>query len=397
MTGNIRVAGEQKQGLARAGQIYHDRDIRMRQLKAEGRKVLGYLDIYPVLEMLTALDLVPFGILGDIKEPISRADACLPTIVCPFLRSALDLGLKGRYDFLDGLVAAHTCEVGEKWAHIWRIYIDLPYIHYIDTPHTTHQSAREHLAVLLSDFQGTLESFTGAKLTPERLRRAIRMHNEQRALVRGLYDLRKPDPPLIAGTEVVQVLVALISLPVEEGNELLRQVIDEVKQRHDGPKKKPARLLLWGSVVDSTDLIAMIEDLEANVVMDDTFVGSRAYFSDVKLTDDPLEGLAEHYLVDIRNPRTFRETALDEANRKDYWADLESRHGYLKDYAREWNVNGVILQTLRYCDIQGYEVPGLKDYLEHIGLPCTYLEWNYSQAALSPLRTRVQAFLEVIG
>ncbi|MBA7552700.1 hypothetical protein ES705_45270 [subsurface metagenome] len=78
-------------------------------------------------------------------------------------------------------------------------------------------------------------------------------------------------------------------------------------------------------------------------------------------------------------------------------ADLESRFGYLKNYAKEWNVNGVIIQALRYCDVHGYEVPGLKDYLDNISLPNIYLEHDYSEAALAPLRTRVQAFLEVIG
>ncbi|MEK0338414.1 MAG: 2-hydroxyacyl-CoA dehydratase family protein, partial [Nitrosopumilus sp.] len=62
-----------------------------------------------------------------------------------------------------------------------------------------------------------------------------------------------------------------------------------------------------------------------------------------------------------------------------------------------WQVNGVILQVLRYCDIHGYEVPALKDYLESIGLPGIYLEHDYSKVALAQLRTRVQAFLEIIG
>jgi len=89
-------------GLSRAKEIYQDRTSRVRELKAEGKKVIGYLDIFPVLEMLTALDLVPYRILGDMSEPITKADTCLPTVVCPFLRSVMDLGLKGKYDFLDG-------------------------------------------------------------------------------------------------------------------------------------------------------------------------------------------------------------------------------------------------------------------------------------------------------
>ncbi len=387
----------ESQGLKRAKEIYQDRTGRIKEVKAEGKKVIGYLDIYPVLEMLTALDLVPYRMLGDMSEPITKADTCLPTVVCPFLRSVMDLGLKGKYDFLDGAVMAHPCEVAEKMAHIWRIYLDPPYFHFIDTPHTTHVAAQKHHKELLKDLKKTLESFTGKELSAVRLQEAIKVHNQQRALVRELYALRKPAPPLISGTETLQVMVALVSIPVEEGNELLRQVISEVKQRKGYPPKKSARLLVWGSVVNSIAIIDMIESIGANVVMDDNSTGSRAYFSDVESTQDPLDGLAYHYLVELKSPRTFRETVLDKANRKDYMTDLENRFGYLKDYAKEWNVNGVIFQALRYCDTHGYEVPGLKDYLDNIGLPSIYLEHDYSEAALAQLRTRVQAFLEVIG
>ncbi|MFC2017039.1 2-hydroxyacyl-CoA dehydratase subunit D [Chloroflexota bacterium] len=389
------IEGE-SQGLARVSEIYQDRTLRVNQLKAEGKKVMGYLCIYPVLEMMTALDLVPFRILGNMKEPITKADACLPTVVCPFIRSCMDLGLKGEYDFLDGMVMAHVCDVGEKAAHIWRTYINHPYFHFIDTPHTVHEASQKQHKELLKDFKETLESFTGKELSPGRLKEAIEAHNQQRALVRELYELRKPDPPLISGTQTLQVMVALMSLPVEEGNRLLRQVISEVKERKNGSPKKSVRLLIWGSIIDDISLIEMIESLDANVVMDDTCVGSRCYFPDVELTEDSLDGLAYRYLVELKCPRTFREATFGET-KKDYMADLRSRFGYLGDYAKQWNANGVIIQSVRYCDIHGYEVPGVKDYLDNIGLPNIYLEHDYSEAALAPLRTRVQAFLEVIG
>ncbi len=384
------------QGLSKARDIYQNRAQRVRELKAKGKKVLGYLCIYPVLEMMTAADLVPYRILGDMAEPVTRADACLPTVVCPFLRSALDLGLKGQYDFLDGVVMAHSCEVGEKLAHIWRTYLSYSYSHFIDVPHTIHQAAREQFKNQLKDFKETLESFAGIELSPDHLREAIKVHNHQRALVRELYDLRKPDPPLISGTETLQVMVALMSIPAEEGNELLRQIISEVRQRRDVPRKQSARLLIWGSIIDDIALIDLMESSGASVVMDDTCVGSRAYFSDVEPTDDPLDGLAYCYLVELKCPRTFRGDTYDGA-RKDYLIDLDNRFGYLKDYIREWHVDGVVLQSVRYCDIHGYEVPALRDYLDSVGVPSIYLEHDYSQAALAPLKTRVQAFLEMIA
>ena len=390
------MAEEGKQGLARVREIYQDRSRRVRELRAEGKKVVGYLCIYPVLEMMTALDLVPYRIFGDMREPITKADACLPTVVCPFIRSCLDLALKDKYDFLDGVVMAHVCDVGEKTAHIWHIHLNPPYFHFIDTPHTVHRAAITQHKELLKDFKRTLESLAGKELSLGKLKEAIEAHNQQRALVRELYELRKPAPPLISGTETLQVMKALMSLPVEEGSRLLRQVISEVKERKDGPQKKPTRLLVWGSIIDDIALMEMIEGLEANVVMDDTCVGSRCYFPDVELTEEPLDGLAYRYLVELKCPRTFREAIFGETE-KEHMADLESRFGYLRNYAKEWDVNGVILQSVRYCDIHGYEVPGLRDYLDKIGLPNTYLEHDYSEAALAPLRTRVQAFLEVIG
>jgi bzd-type benzoyl-CoA reductase N subunit len=387
--------GENK-GLARVNKLYQDRTYRVKELRAEGKKVGGYLCIYPVLEILTALDIVPYRLFGDMREPITKADACLPTVVCPFVRSMLDLGLKGRYDFLDGVVMAHVCDVAEKSAHIWQTYVKTPYAYFIDTPHTMHEAAQKEHKQLLSDFKKSLESFTGKKLTPEKLREAIVVHNEQRALVRELYELRKSDPPIISGTETVQVMRALMSIPVEEGNALLREVISEVKERKNGPKKQPLRLLIWGSIIDDIPFIEMIESVGGNVVMDDTCVGSRAYFPDVELTDDPLDGLSYRYLAELKCPRTFREAVPGEL-KKDYMTDLEGRFGYLKNYADEWSVNGVILQSVRYCDIHGYEVPGLRDYLDNVGLPSIYLEHVYDEASLAPLRTRVQAFLEVIG
>jgi benzoyl-CoA reductase/2-hydroxyglutaryl-CoA dehydratase subunit BcrC/BadD/HgdB len=235
-----------------------------------------------------------------------------------------------------------------------------------------------------------LEEFAGIELTAGMLEESIVLHNEQRALVRELYELKREDPPPISGVETLQLLVAVCSLPVEEGNTLLRESIREVKERTDGPEKQPFRFLMWGSPLDDTVLTEMIEGCGVNVVIDDTCLGSRVYWDDVKSISDPVEDLARHYLVDIRCPRTFREMGST------YEADLESRFGYIKDLVTKWQANGAILQSMKYCDTHGYEVPALQDYLKGIGMPAFYLEHEYMMVALAPLKTRVQAFLEML-
>ena len=186
-----------------------------------------------------------------------------------------------------------------------------------------------------------------------------------------------------------------MSLPVTEGNELLGQIISEVKERTDGPQKKPARLLVWSSTTDALDIMQIFE-AGANVVMDESCVGIRAYRADVRLTDDPLDGLTHYYVTEITCARTFRETIFGEV-KKDYMADLESRFGYLKDISREWNADGAIFLLVRYCDPFAFEMPSLKDYFDSLGIPSTYIEYDYTEGSLAPLRTRIEAFLETIG
>jgi benzoyl-CoA reductase subunit C len=382
-------------GLALAADIYNNRTRRVLELQRQGKKIFGYLCIYPILEMLTAFDIVPIRLFGDINEPITKANNYLPTVVCPFLRSYLDLGLKGKYNFLDGIITSHICDVGAGVPAIWNYAIKTPYTYHFDTPHTMRESAEAYHRTLLDSLQQSLEEYTGKKLSPQKLAEAVKKYNGQRALVRALYDLKKPDPPLVSGVETIQVIKAVQSLPVDEGSALLQEVIAEAKTRRNGPVKKSGRLMLWGSILDNSNLVAMIESLDANVVMDDTCVGSRPYFNDVKITPNPLDGLAEHYLNHIKCPRTF--IAEYFAKEKDHISDLKRRYGYLGDYARDWQVNGVILEALKYCDTHGYEVPSVKDYIQEIGLPSLYLEHDYTPGMISPLKTRVQGFLEIIA
>ena len=385
---------DKSKGLSKASEIYQNRSHRVKELKAEGKKIIGYPCMYVPLEIITALDLAPYRTYGDIREPVTEADRALPTAFCPIMRTCLDCALKAKDDFLDGMVAIHSCDPQDKTTRVWQSYVSYPYFHLIDMPGTLRTESLEYFKGQLNDFKKTVESFAGKELSSDKLKAAIELHNRQRALVRELYELTKLDSPLISGTEMLQVIKALMSLPAAEGNELLGQVISEVKERTGGPEKKPARLLIWSSTVDDVDIMQLFE-AGANVVMDESCGGIRAYRADVKLTDDPLDGLTHYYLEEITCARTFREAVFGEA-RKDYIADLDSRFGYLKGFTREWNVNGAILFLVRYCDPFAFEMPDLKDYFDHLGIPSTYIEYDYTQGSLAPLRTRVEAFLETI-
>jgi len=388
-----------KHGLARAREICEDRAQRVRDLKEEGGTVMGYLCIYPPLEMVTALGMTPYRVFGNMREPVTEADRGLPVAFCPFVRSCLDLGVKKEYEFVDGMVATHACDAMEKAAHVWERMVEHPYFHFIEIPTKVNSRAEAVFKGELLAFKKTLEHFARQEMSSEKLKDAIALHNEQRSLVRDLYELRKPDPPLISGPETLLMLKAAMSLPVGEANALLREVIEEVRTREEGPKAGLPRLLVWGSIVDDVRLMELIEKAGCNVVVDDTCVGSRAYWKDVDVTADPIDGITHHYLADIKCARTFFEVAESEKSpiSKDRSSDLDARFGYLKHMVDGWNVDGALVQSVKYCDTHGFDVPDVREYFSSIGVPNIYLEHDYTEGSLAPLRTRVQGFLEMIA
>jgi benzoyl-CoA reductase/2-hydroxyglutaryl-CoA dehydratase subunit BcrC/BadD/HgdB len=341
--------------------------------------------------MITAADLVPYRITGSMKESVALADAYLETIACPFTRSCLDIALKGSYDFLDGYIVPHSCDNIVKLYEIWTYDIKHTYAHFVNVPHTLSPASLEFFEAELVTFKRSLERFSEREVTAEALSRSIQLHNEQRALVRKLYDLRKQDPPLLSGAEMTKVIVAVMSTPVTEANELLEAAIEEVQTRRNGPQRKPARLMVYGTGNEETTFIEIVEESGANVVIDDLCFGTRPFWFEIEIGENPLPSIASSYLAKLNCPRTYRESPGS------HQEDLENRFGHLYKFANDFKVNGVILYINRYCDTHAFDAPDVKEYLGRKGLPVLEIEGDYPLGGIAGLKTRIQAFLETVS
>lgn len=385
------MADMESSGLNLAEKYYNHYGSRARELKSSGERVIGYLSALCPVEILTAAGVVPLRLKGNMAEAITKADAHMETIVCPFVRNVFDAALKGRYDFLDGMVLPHQCDSMERTVDVWSYNLNLPYWHFLNFPHTTDDPSLAFTSEILRIFVNTLERFTGKQITRERLREAVEAHNRNRRAMRALYALRKADPPLISGTEMMKVLVAAMSLPVEESTALIEGVAGEVERRKDGLPKGAARIMLVGDQIDDAAIIQAIEGTGARLVMDDLSMGSKIYWQDVDTTDDPIDGIAERYLRKLKLPTTYVGTG------DTYQENLKARFGHMVQYVEEFKVNGVILLIYKYCDPYGFEVPAVKSFIESAGTPVLYIEDEYSVSSLARVKTRIEAFLEMIA
>jgi len=369
-------------GLARAKELYEEKGKRAKELRAQGRKVLGYMCLFAPPEIMHAAGVLPYRLRGDLREPITSAHAYVEPFGCPYVRNLFDQDLKGKNAFLDGIVMSHSCDMVQRIYGIWTYNHKPPFQYFVNVPHTTVPWSREFYKRELGFFKEKMEQFTGNEVSDAKLREAIGLYNQNRALIRGLYELRKEEPPLISGTEVLEVLVAGMGIPVEEFNELAEEVTEEVKARGEGPQKRAARLLVYGSVSDDTTFVKLVEESGANVVTDDTCIGTRSFLHDVPETPDPLDGLVDTYFVDFMCPRTDRGTDI-------------ARFQYILDLAREYDANGVIMYLYAFCDPHKFDAPDVGRFLEQAGLPVHLTDDEYTLTNLAASRTRVQAFAEM--
>ena len=378
--------------LLKVENYYQNYGLRARELKDQGQKVIAYLCSLVPVEIITAAGCVPFRIRGDVHEPITKGDTNLETIACPFLRSCFDVSLKGRYDFSDGLIIPHACDSMARTYSTWRYSLGLPYSHFINVPHTLSASSMEFFIAELNTFRKSLGRFVGKEISDDDLAQAIDLYNENRDKAKALYELRKPDPPLVSGAELATILTVGMSLPVTESNELFDEVLEKLTQRNKAPYAKAPRILIDGACVDNIDFIKLIEESGANVVADSLCIGTRDYWPHTEVGGDPMKALAHRYLDKINCPRTYREKVGET-----YQEDLVSRFGDIGSLSKEFTVDGVILYIYKYCDPFGFEVPARKAYLDSLKIPVLYLEDEYSAGTIGRLRTRIQAFLEMIG
>jgi benzoyl-CoA reductase subunit C len=371
---------------------YRDYGVRARELKNEGKKVIGYICSFVPLEIISASGAIPFRVRGNIHEPITKGDTFLETIVCPYYRSIFDLSVKGKYDFLSGLVIPHGCDSMVRSFSTWSYSLPYSYFHFVNIPTVCAESSFEFFSAEINTFRKSLEGFAGKPITDTDLKEAIRVHNESRDKVRALYEFRKTDPPLLSGTELTKVLTAGASLPIAETNRLFDQVLAEIGRRGKSPLKQGPRIFIDGACLDNIELIKLVEELGGNVVADTICNGARDHFPKTGTEGDPIDALSRRYLGKINCPKTYRENKTGT-----FEGDSASRFGDIGTYTKEFKVEGAILYVYKYCDPFGFEVPARKAYYESIHVPLLCLEDVYSAGTMGQLRTRIQAFLEMIG
>ncbi len=346
---------------------------------AGGKPVIGWFCSYIPREILLAAGLQPYRIIPAPGRAAALADSYIERNYCPYVRTCLGEALDGRYSFLDGVVFVNSCDPMRRLYDTWRYYVGGDFVHLLDLPRVGTPLAVDYFRECLAKFYDALAERFDAGISVSSLAAAIELANSIRSRLRELYNINR-EKGTLSSLQMHQVVAAGNILPPDTYSSLLARLIDEFAAIGAVPYEGP-RILITGSIMDNPQVLELVEQCGARVVGDDLCTGTRQFWQPVVPETDPLTALSHHYLGRIPCPRM---------------KDAGERFEHIFSLVDEFNVDGVIFYTLKFCDPHFFDVPPLKNSLSERGIPGLVLEGDFTPGTLGRVRTRIEAFVEML-
>jgi benzoyl-CoA reductase subunit C len=347
------------------------------------KKVVGYFCSYAPEEIIWAAGALPFRIFSR-KSGIHLADRHLQSYCCSLVRGVLEDALSGELKFLDGVVFPHTCDSIQRLSDIWRLNVPFGFHSDVVLPVKLNtDSARAYMINVLKAFRADLEKKLNVRITDDALRASMDLYGKLRGMLGRIYEMRAQNPEILSGSDVYSIMKAAMIMDRQEMLALLNEGVLELKQKKSaGAAAGRKRVILSGGICDFPDVYPMIEEAGGAVVWDDLCMGTRSFAGDFAAKADPVEAIAGRYLERIVCPAKH--------------SGLTSRADHLIKIVRERNAQGVIILLLKFCDPHAFDYPYLKNALEKEGIPNLLLEVEDQLPPDGQLRTRFEAFLEML-
>lgn len=372
-------------------EIHGVRPQELIKAQEEGKKVFGTFCVYVPDELIFAANAIATGLCGGSQFWVPGGEKVLPTNTCPLIKASVGARLDRTCPFFriaDMYIGETTCD-GKKKA--WEILGEDVPVHVMDLPQMKREKDIKAWAEEIKELKKVIEEFTGNKVTAESLSESIKLINNKRKALSRLYECRKADKVPISGRDALVISQIAFYDDPARFTQMTNKLCDELEQRiKDGVsvvKEGTKRILLTGTplAVPNWKLHNIIETSGAVVVCEEMCTGTR-YFENLvdetKTTiDEQIDALANRYMVincACFTPNTGR---IDDIIR----------------LAKEYKVDGVIDVNLKFCslyDVEGYTV---EKALKEACIPVMGIETDYTDNDAEQLRTRIGAFIEMIG
>ncbi|MGA3060411.1 MAG: double-cubane-cluster-containing anaerobic reductase [Candidatus Bathyarchaeia archaeon] len=361
------------------------------KLRSAGKKVVGAFCIYAPEEIAYAADATMVGLCAGADFSVPDAEAVLPRNLCPLIKSFYGFKINRTCPYFqssDLVVGETTCDGKKK---VYELLNELVPTYVLEVPHKPDTAqGKAFWFKELEAFKTEMEKLTGNEITTKKLKEAIGLINNKRRALKRLSDLRAKSPSPISGLDGLLIDQISFMDDVKRFTAKVNELCDELDQRvrkGEGVASKDAsRLMISGCpmAVPNWKVHSIAESVGASIVVEESCVGTR-YFTD--LVEPKGESLNDLLW------------AIDEKYSKIPCACFtpnQRRIESITQLSKQFNVDGVVYYTLQNC--HDYNVEGVKveRALKAQDLPMLKIETDYTMGDSEQIKTRIQAFLEII-
>ncbi len=372
------------------GDIHGIRVQELRQHAKNGTIVVATYCVFVPDEIILAADSIPVGLCAGTQFSVPIAEEVLPRNTCALIKSSFGFKL-GRicpYVQTSHLIVGETTCDGKK--KMFEILAEYHPVYIMEVPNKKTQRSRDLWRGEVLAFKEVIEKQTGNKITADKLLKSTKLVNDRRRALQRLYNTRKANPVPISGKDALLVTQVSFYDDVSRCIKQVNALCDELEKRiANGEGVSPSnapRILISGSpmAIPNWKLHHILETAGAAVVCEESCIGTRA-FSDLVAekggtVEEQIKAIADRYMQIHCACFTPNDERLDD----------------IIKLAREYKVDGVVHYNLQFCHTYANEAVKVERALEKEGIPLLRVETDYSDEDAGQLRTRVDAFLEMI-
>jgi benzoyl-CoA reductase/2-hydroxyglutaryl-CoA dehydratase subunit BcrC/BadD/HgdB len=368
--------------------------LRIKELvdeKGAGKKVIGSFCVFVPEEIVRAVDATLVGLCTGADFATDELEKLLPRNTCSLIKSAFGFKLGKVCPYLesaDMIVGENTCDGKKKSYETLNNLV--PNLYVMDIPQMKSAEGRALLRAEYLRFKDAVEKLTGITIDAARLKKGIEIVNNKRKAIYRLSGLRKADPAPISGLDALLANQVFFYDDPVRFTESVNKICDELEKRIDNnqgvfPEGTP-RILLSGCpmAVPNWKLPWIIETSGAVIVGEESCVGERGTRN---LTDDSWDTVEE--LMEAIVDRYFNvDCAIFTPN--------PDRLEHIVEMAGTYKADGVIHYGLQFCQPYLMEGMPVEKALEEKSIPALRIDTDYSMEDVGQLKTRVEAFIELI-
>jgi benzoyl-CoA reductase/2-hydroxyglutaryl-CoA dehydratase subunit BcrC/BadD/HgdB len=379
--------------------FFGQREKEIREFKAQGGKVIGFACMMAPVELILAAGAIPIRIDSGFYSPSKIGDRVVPVEICPVVRSMVGLSMAELHPFLnlcDVVISPNTCDGKTK---LFEILSDTFPIWEMNVPRTKDTpQAKAYWLEQVKEVKEKIEKLTGRIITPKSMRAAIAITLKATQASRRLQDIRKSPSSVISGRDAMLVEQMTFFDDLNRWTEKTNLLCDELEKKLQensfvAPQDTP-RILLTGSPMiwpDCWKIPNLIEDSKPAglIVADELCSGDRVYFDPVGVDEgskgDLLKAIAERYVLPCTCPCFTSKNGN------------QDRIDKLQTMVRDYKISGVIYHVIRGCHLYAMEYMRLKRLFDKENIPIYYLDTEYSREDSGQMKTRIEAFLEMLA